>query len=60
MESGLLSYGGDTDEVTNPFEVRMEKYVDLDVADEVIGIAALRRIRKAGTPALSDRRDARW
>ena len=48
VESGLLSYGGDTDEVTNPFEVRMEKYVDLDVADEVIGIAALRRIRKAG------------
>ena len=31
IESGLLSWGGDTDEETNPFEVRMGKYVDLDV-----------------------------
>jgi glycine cleavage system aminomethyltransferase T len=48
VESGLLSYGGDTDEATNPFEVRMEKYVDLDVPDDVIGIEALRRIYAAG------------
>jgi aminomethyltransferase len=48
VESGLLSYGGDTDEVTNPFEVRMEKYVDLQVTDDVIGIEALRAIRAAG------------
>jgi aminomethyltransferase len=48
VESGLLSYGGDTDEHTNPFEVRLEKYVDLDVPDDVIGIAALRRIRADG------------
>ncbi len=48
IESGLLSYGGDTDAVTNPFEVRMEKYVDLDVPDDVIGIGALRRIHAAG------------
>jgi aminomethyltransferase len=48
VESGLLSYGGDTDEVTNPFEVRMDKYVDLTVADDVIGIEALRSIRAAG------------
>jgi aminomethyltransferase len=44
VESGLLSYGGDTDDRTNPFEVRLGKYVDLDLS-EVIGIRALRRIR---------------
>jgi aminomethyltransferase len=48
VESGLLSYGGDTDERTNPFEVRLGKYIDLDVADDVIGIKALRGIRAAG------------
>ena len=48
VESGLLSYGGDTDERTNPFEVRMGKYVDLDVGDDVVGIQALRRIRAQG------------
>ena len=48
VESGLISYGGDTDKETNPFEVRMGKYVDLDVADDVIGIKALRRIQAAG------------
>jgi aminomethyltransferase len=48
IESGLLSWGGDTDDETNPFEVRMEKYVDLDVPDDVIGIGALRRIHAEG------------
>jgi len=48
VESGLLSYGGDTDANTNPFEVRLERYVDLDVPGDVIGIAALRRIRAEG------------
>ena len=48
IESGLLSYGGDTDDLTNPFEVRLGKYVDLHVPDEVIGIAALRRIDREG------------
>jgi aminomethyltransferase len=48
IESGLLSYGGDTDDATNPFEVRLGKYVDLNVPDEVIGIAALRRIHAEG------------
>jgi glycine cleavage system aminomethyltransferase T len=47
-ESGLLSVGGDTDEATNPFEVRLGKYVDLDVGDEVVGIQALRRIKAEG------------
>ena len=48
IESGLLSWGGDTDDHTNPFEVRMGKYVDLDVPDDVIGIGPLREIAKAG------------
>ena len=48
VESGLLSYGGDTDGHCNPFEVRLGSYVDLDVPDEVVGIQALRRVAAAG------------
>jgi glycine cleavage system aminomethyltransferase T len=48
VESGLLSWGGDTDDRTNPFEVRMERYVDLGVPDDTVGIEALRRIKAAG------------
>lgn len=47
-ESGLLNYGTDTDDETNPFEVRMGKFVDLDVDDGVIGIQALRQIKADG------------
>jgi aminomethyltransferase len=49
IESGLLSCGGDSDDRTNPFEVRLGNYVDLDLPeDSVIGIRALRRIRANG------------
>jgi glycine cleavage system aminomethyltransferase T len=48
IESGLLSVGGDTDAQTNPFEVRLGKYVDLHVPDDVVGIKALRRIKAEG------------
>lgn len=48
VESGLLSYGGDTDATTNPYEVRLGKYIDLDVPDDVVGIHALRRIHAEG------------
>ncbi len=48
VESGLVSVGGDTDDDTNPFEVRLGKYVDLDVADDVVGIKALRQIKAQG------------
>ena len=48
IESGLLSWGGDTDDATNPFEVRLDNYVDLDVPDDVIGIKALRDIKANG------------
>lgn len=47
-ESGLVSVGGDTDDHTNPFEVRLDKYVDLDVQDDVVGIKALRQIKRDG------------
>ena len=47
-ESGLVSVGGDTDDTTNPFEVRLGKYVDLDVPDDTVGIQALRQIAKDG------------
>jgi glycine cleavage system aminomethyltransferase T len=47
-ESGLVSVGGDTDDDTNPFEVRLGKYFDLDVDDDVVGIRALRTIHAAG------------
>lgn len=47
-ESGLLNYGTDTDDWTNPFEVRMEKFVSLNLDDDVIGISALRRLKEAG------------
>ena len=43
-----MSWGGDTDDATNPYEVRLGKYVDLDVGDEVIGIKALREIHARG------------
>ena len=48
IEGGLLSFGGDTDDLTNPFEVRLGKYVDLGLDDDVIGIKALRAIRAEG------------
>lgn len=49
VKCGLLSYGGDTDSKTNPFEVRLGKYIDLDMNDDVVGIGALRRIKAEGT-----------
>ena len=49
VESGLVSVGGDTDETTNPFEVRLGRFVDVDVPDDVIGIAALRRFKADGS-----------
>ncbi|MCL4104936.1 UNVERIFIED_CONTAM: hypothetical protein GTU68_018643 [Idotea baltica] len=48
IESGLLSWGTDTDEKTNPYEVRMGRYVDLDAPDDTVGIQALRAIKEKG------------
>lgn len=47
-ESGLVSCGSDSDDTTNPFEVRLGKFIDLDVADDVVGIKALRLIKAEG------------
>ena len=48
VESGLVNSVGDTDAETNPFEVRLGRFIDLDVPDEVVGIGALRRISAEG------------
>ncbi len=48
IESGLLSWGGDTDDRTNPFEVGMGRFVDVTCPDDTIGIDALRRIKAEG------------
>ncbi len=48
IESGLLSYGGDTDDETNPFEVNLGKYIDLDIEADFIGKTALREIARTG------------
>ena len=47
-ESGLVSCGSDSDDTTNPFEVRLGKFIDLDVEDDVVGIQALRHIYAQG------------
>ena len=48
IESGLLSWGADTDDESNPYELRMGAYVDLDCPDDTIGIKALRRLQERG------------
>lgn len=50
IEGGMLSFGGDTDDNSDPFEARLGKYVDLDLDDEVIGIKALRTRHANGIP----------
>ncbi|MEL7468455.1 MAG: glycine cleavage T C-terminal barrel domain-containing protein [Pseudomonadota bacterium] len=48
VESGLLSWGGDTDDQTTPFEVGMGRFVHTDLPDDIVGIKALRRIKERG------------
>ncbi len=48
VESALLSYGADTDADTNPFEVGLDKFVELDCPADYIGKAALRAIARDG------------
>ncbi len=47
-ESGLLSVGSDTDAHTNPFEVRMDRFTDVDIPDDTIGVHALRKVKAEG------------
>ncbi|MCZ6526842.1 MAG: glycine cleavage system protein T, partial [Gammaproteobacteria bacterium] len=48
IESGLLSYGADMDMTNNPFEIGLDKYVDLEQEADFIGKDALIKIRKEG------------
>jgi len=48
VESGLLSYGTDMDMANNPFEIGLEKYVDLDQEDDFIGKEALKIVKEEG------------
>jgi aminomethyltransferase len=48
LESGLLSFGADTHPDSSPFEVGLDRFVDLDREDEFIGKQALTRLLKDG------------
>ena len=48
VESGLISYGADTDDVTNPFELGMDKFINVEQAHDFVGKEALLAIRDAG------------
>ena len=48
IEGGMLSYHADADSQTNPYELGLDRLVDLDMAADFIGKAALRRIREKG------------
>ncbi len=52
VESGLLSFGGDTTPGSNPFEAGMARFVDVDTPVDYIGKAALRRIAEEGPARL--------
>jgi len=48
IESGLISYGADTDATTNPFELGMDKFINVDQEHDFVGKDALIAIRDAG------------
>lgn len=48
IEGGMLSYHADADINTNPFELGMDRLVNLDMEADFIGKAALKRIRENG------------
>jgi len=48
LESGLLNYWDDMNENTNPYEVGLGKFVDLDQDVDFIGKEALKRIKASG------------
>ena len=48
IEGGMLSYNADIDIHTNPFELGLDKLVDLDMTADFIGKKALHRIRDKG------------
>jgi len=48
IEAGMLSYHADMDIDTNPFELGLDRLVDLDMEADFIGKAALKRIKAEG------------
>jgi len=48
IEGGMLSYHADADINTNPYELGLDRLVNLEIEADFIGKAALRRIRDAG------------
>ena len=48
IEGAMLSYRADADIDTNPFELGLDRLVDLDMDADFIGKAALTRIKQAG------------
>jgi aminomethyltransferase len=48
IEGGILNWGADFDSRHNPFEIGLERLVDLDSDAEFMGKDALRRIRDTG------------
>mgnify|MGYP001597190560 CR=1 FL=1 len=71
VESGLISYGADTDAQSNPFELGLDRFIDLDQPSEFIGKKALTQLRDQGVsrlfkgilmegPKLSTINEQRW
>ncbi|GGF65414.1 aminomethyltransferase [Mameliella alba] len=52
IEGGMLSYHADADIHTNPFELGLDRLVDLEMEADFIGKAALKRIRDEGVKRL--------
>jgi glycine cleavage system aminomethyltransferase T len=48
IEGGMLSYHADADITTNPYELGLDRLVNLDSGAEFIGKAALQRIKDQG------------
>lgn len=48
IEAGMLSYHADMDAQTNPFELGLDRLVNLETGADFVGKAALRRIRDDG------------
>jgi glycine cleavage system aminomethyltransferase T len=48
IEGGMLSYHADADITTNPYELGLDRLVNLEIEAEFIGKAALRRIQAQG------------
>ena len=48
IEGGMLSYHADADSNTNPYELGLDRLVNLDIETDFIGKAALRKIKVEG------------